>query len=213
MARAQQCWPLPPPPPAHTRTACSQRVAAVLHRPPRSLLTPQSVGLRGQDLIRDLTAGTRPGIPTPQAYFQIEGCLLAKQVKPQVAVDVDDEPLVLSVQLTARAAHEQLPTMRGLPFPNAARYDRADEDDHSSPTTQGDDIPIDPALAALPLDPALLAADAHMRDTLVSTASRPCSSPHPSAAGARTRRDARNSGVRPLCLMSRVLGFSRTGKS
>ena len=172
------------------------------------------LGLLGR-LVRDalqISAGDSvQGEPLPHDLGQCGGLLVRLLLVR--AVDVDDEPLVLSVQHTARAAHEQLPTMRGLPFPNAARYDRADEDDHSSPTTQGDDIPIDPALAALPLDPALLAADAHMRDTLVSTASRPCSSPHPSAAGARTRRDARNSGVRPLCLMSRVLGFSRTGKS
>lgn len=59
--------------------------------------------------------------------------------------------------------------MRGLPFPNAALYDRADSDDQGTPFSQGDDIPIDPALAALPLDPALLGHDPTVRDTPVST--------------------------------------------
>ena len=53
--------------------------------------------------------------------------------------------------------------MRGLNFPNVALYERAESEDQGTPFSPGDDIPIDPALTGLPLDPALLEEDAKMR--------------------------------------------------
>lgn len=58
--------------------------------------------------------------------------------------------------------------MRGLTFPNAALYEPADSEDQGTPFSYGDDIPIDPALTGLPLDPALLEEDAKMRRLQVS---------------------------------------------
>ncbi|KAJ3525042.1 hypothetical protein NM688_g8463 [Phlebia brevispora] len=58
--------------------------------------------------------------------------------------------------------------MRGLNFPNVALYERAESEDQGTPFSHGDDIPIDPALAGLPLDPALLEEDAKMRGLQVT---------------------------------------------
>ena len=48
--------------------------------------------------------------------------------------------------------------MRGLSFPEAAVFDREESYEHGTPfsSTNTDDIPIDPALSGIPLDPALL---------------------------------------------------------
>lgn len=53
--------------------------------------------------------------------------------------------------------------MRGLNFPNVALYERAESEEQGTPFSHGDDIPIDPALTGLLLDPALLEEDAKMR--------------------------------------------------
>lgn len=47
--------------------------------------------------------------------------------------------------------------MRGLAFPEAAVSDRDESTDHGTPfsSSNADDIPIDPALTGIPLDPAL----------------------------------------------------------
>ena len=63
--------------------------------------------------------------------------------------------------------------MRGLPFPNAAVYELAESEDQGTPFSPGDDIPIDPALTGLQLDPALLEEDARMRADQVSISVRP----------------------------------------
>lgn len=87
--------------------------------------------------------------------------------KPQVAVDVDDAyplPVLTPTPLSPEFSGD----MRGLTFPNAAIYERAESEDHGTPFSQVDDIPIDPALAGLPLDPALLEEDVKMHFSQVS---------------------------------------------
>ena len=46
--------------------------------------------------------------------------------------------------------------MRGLAFPTDPQADRETSNECGSPSNATDDIPIDPALNAIPLDPSLM---------------------------------------------------------
>jgi hypothetical protein len=45
--------------------------------------------------------------------------------------------------------------MRGLPFPQDAAFERETSYEYGTPASNFDEIPIDPALADPPIDPAL----------------------------------------------------------
>jgi hypothetical protein len=47
-------------------------------------------------------------------------------------------------------------SMRGLPFPSSAQFDREPSDDHGSPSNLVNDIPIDPALEGPAVDPVVV---------------------------------------------------------
>ena len=65
--------------------------------------------------------------------------------------------------------------MRGLPFPSNTVFEREPSYEYGTPVTNGDDIPIDPALGGIAIDPAIM-RESSANVTQVKVSVIPCSS-------------------------------------
>lgn len=78
--------------------------------------------------------------------------------------------------------------MRGLAFPSTAVYDRETSYEYGTPFSNPDDIPIDPALGGMVIDPAILAEENGMHQVQVCVLSRSSKTLYQPLDAVQTRR-------------------------